>query len=223
MHPRKRIGPVCAIAGALALFIGTWMHPMNADPNVPLAAFTEYAGSTGWVTGHLMQLFGVMLMTAALVLLLRRLSDGPAAEYAALANAGAVAGLGAAAALQAVDGVALKVMVDNWAAASPADQQMFFRSAVAVREIEIGLASVTSMLFGATVSLYGVAVWIDSRFPRWIALGSWAGGLLTALAGVAIAYAGFSNLEMNLNMPGGSLLILLMVSIGIYGLRNSIF
>jgi hypothetical protein len=97
MHPRMRIGPVCAIAGALALFIGTWMHPMNADPNVPLAAFTEYAGSTGWVTGHLMQLFGVMLMTAALVLLLRRLSDGPAAEYAALAHAGAVVGLGAAA------------------------------------------------------------------------------------------------------------------------------
>jgi hypothetical protein len=221
--PRKRIGPICAIAGALALFVGTWMHPMNADPNVPVDAFTGYAGSTTWVTGHLGQLLGVILMTAALVLLLRRLSDGPAAEYAVLANAGAIAGLAAAAALQAVDGVALKVMVDGWSAASAADKQMFLRSAVAVRQIEIGLASVTSMLFGVTVSLYGVTVWIDRRFPRWIAIGALAGGLPTALAGVAIAYTGFSNLEMNLSLPGGSLFIVLMLSIGIYGLRESIF
>ncbi len=111
MQPRNRIGPVCAIGGAIALFIGTWMHPMNSDPNVAVAAFSEYAAADTWVTGHLMQLLGVTLMTAALLLLLRRLSDGSAAEYVVLATAGAIAGLATAAALQAVDGVALKVML----------------------------------------------------------------------------------------------------------------
>ena len=219
----NRIGPICAIAGAVTLFVGTWMHPMSADPNVAVAAFAEYATADTWVTGHLMQLLGVILMTAALVLLLRRLFDGPAGEWAVIAAAGAVAGLAAAAALQAVDGVALKAMVDGWAGASAADKPMFFHSAFAVRQIEIGLASMTSLLFGLTVSIYGIAVWLDGRFPRWIAVGALAGGLPTAAAGVAIAYTGFSEIAMDINLPAGSLLILLMLSIGGYGWRNPIF
>jgi hypothetical protein len=29
----NRIGAVCAIAGAMLLLAGTWLHPMPADPN----------------------------------------------------------------------------------------------------------------------------------------------------------------------------------------------
>lgn len=47
---------ITAIAGAVLLLIGTILHPMSADPNVPLAAFTEYAADTHWVASHLMQL-----------------------------------------------------------------------------------------------------------------------------------------------------------------------
>src|SRR5689334_3275503 len=116
-HPSlSKAGPVAAIAGALLLFVGTWMHPMDADPNVPVAAFTEYAGAHYWVAGHLTQFFGVLLMSAALVLLSRRLSDGQGAEWAALASAGVMASVAVAGALQAVDGVALKVMIDSWSA-----------------------------------------------------------------------------------------------------------
>jgi hypothetical protein len=45
MHnPRgNRSLPLAAIGGAIFLFAGTWLHPMQADPNAPLAAFTEYA------------------------------------------------------------------------------------------------------------------------------------------------------------------------------------
>ena len=38
---------------------------MSADPNVPLAAFTEYAASGHWVAIHLMQLFGVYPTTGS--------------------------------------------------------------------------------------------------------------------------------------------------------------
>jgi hypothetical protein len=221
--PPRKVGSVAAIAGALLLFIGTWMHPMNADPKVPLAAFTEYAADHHWVASHLMQLFGVLLMSAALVLLSRRLSDGPAAEWAALVTVGAITSLAAAAALQAVDGVALKVMVDRWAAAPALAKPLFLQTAFAVRQIEIGLASVASLLFGVTVSMYGVALWLDARFPRWIALLAIAGGVPTAIAGVVIAYSGFSNLAMGLNLPAGSLLILWMLLVGAYGWRHSAF
>ena len=90
-RPDSRIGPIAAIAGAVLLFVGTYLHPTSADPNVPLAAFTEYASSGHWVAIHLMQLFGVVLIAASLVLLSRRMADGPAAEWATLGAAGAIA------------------------------------------------------------------------------------------------------------------------------------
>ena len=97
----NRIGPITAIIGAVLLFIGTYLHPMDADPNISLAAFTEYAADRHWVASHLLQLFGVISMAAALVLLSRRLADGPAASWAALGMVGAVASLAMASALQA--------------------------------------------------------------------------------------------------------------------------
>ena len=50
--------------GALLLFAGTYLHPMSADPNVPLAAFMEYAADQHWVSSHLMQFSGIALMVA---------------------------------------------------------------------------------------------------------------------------------------------------------------
>jgi hypothetical protein len=46
-----------------------------------------------------------------------------------------------AATLQAVDGVALKVTVDRWAAATGEARLLAYEAAHAVRQIEIGFAS----------------------------------------------------------------------------------
>jgi hypothetical protein len=43
-----------------------------------------------------------------------------------------------------------------------------------------------------------------------------AGGTPTAIAGIVIAYTGFSGLAMAINMPAGSLLLCWMVALGIY-------
>jgi hypothetical protein len=217
------IGPIAAIIGAVLLFVGTYLHPMDADPNVPLAAFTEYAADHHWVASHLMQLSGVVLMVAALVLLSRRMADGPAAEWATLGMTGAVASLATASALQAVDGVALKVMVDSWAATPEPGRAALFHAAFGVRQIEVGLASITSLLLGLTASIYGVALLIDRRFPRWIGALAIVGGAPTAIAGVVIAYTGFSTLAMVINMPANSLLILWMIALGAYAWRRSAF
>src|ERR1700730_4718029 len=68
VQPSSRIGPIAAIAGAVLLFVGTFLHPMSADPNVPLAAFREDASSGHWVAIHLTQLFGGVLIAVSLVL-----------------------------------------------------------------------------------------------------------------------------------------------------------
>ena len=219
----SRIGPAAAIIGAGLLFVGTFLHPMNADPSIPLAAFIEYAADHHWVATHLMQLFGVIFIVAALVLLSRRMADGQAAKWATLGTTGAIASLTMASALQAVDGVALKVMVDSWAATPEPGKTAIFQAAFGVRQIETGLASITSLLFGLTALVYGVAIWIDHRVPRWIAALGIVGGVPTAIAGVVIAHTGFSRLAMVINMSSSSLLILWIMVLGIYAWREPIF
>jgi hypothetical protein len=209
----SRIGPIAAVAGAVLLFVGTYLHPMSADPNVALAAFTEYAASGNWVAIHLMQLFGVVLIAASLVLLSRKMAEGPAAEWATLGAAGAIASVAIAAALQAVDGVALKFMVDMWAATP---EPAMFSAALGVRQIEVGLASMTSLLLGLTAAIYGIALLIDGRFPGWIGVVAIVGGVPTAVAGVVMAHTGFSNAAMVLGMPSNSLLIVGMIILGVY-------
>src|SRR5579862_76008 len=214
----SRIGPIAAIAGAIVLFVGTYLHPMSADPNVPRAAFAEYAASHHWVAIHLIQLVGVILITASLVLLSREMADGPAAEWAVLGSSGAIASLSVASALQAVDGVAVKVMVDTWAATpEPAS----FSAAFGVRQVEVGLASIGSLMLGLTATVYGVAILIDGRLPRWIAIVAIVGGVPTAVAGLVMACTGFSNQAMLIGMPADALLILWLVALGIYGWKRA--
>jgi hypothetical protein len=119
-----------------------------------------------------------------------------------------------AAALQAVDGVALKFMVDMWAATP---EPAMFGAALGVRQIEVGLASMTSLLLGFTAVIYGIALLVDGRFPRWIGVIAIVGGVPTAIAGVVMAHTGFSNQAMVVGMPSNALLIVWMIVLGVYG------
>lgn len=209
-----RLAGTCAIAGSALLLVGTWLHPMSADPNDAVAAFTEYAADRIWVASHLLQLAGVTGMAAALLVVTREIDRRSDAAWARLAAAGAAASLAIAAALQAVDGVALKRMVDAWAAAPAATQDAAFRAAFAVRQIEVGLASMLSMGLGLAVTVFGVALLADGE-PRWRGALAVVGGAPSTVAGVVMAYQGFSDLAMTINLLAGSLLLLWMAALGV--------
>jgi len=203
----------CAIVGSLALLVGTYLHPMGADPNDAVAAFTEYAADHLWVASHLTQLAGVALMVVALLLLTEELA-ARGRGWERVAAGGAVASLALAAALQAVDGVALKRMVDAWVSAPAEHERATFHAAFAVRQIEIGFASMLCLLLGVTASLYGALLLVDHTYPRWLGGLAIAGGVPTVVAGVVIAYTGFSDLAMSINMPASVVLLLWMVMLG---------
>ena len=196
------------------LCIGTFLHPMGADPNDPVAAFAEYAADRFWVASHLVQLAGVAAMVTALLFLTVQLEANGPSGVSRIATAGAVVSLALAAALQAVDGIALKSMVDAWAAAPESEKQGLFQAAFAVRQIEIGLASMLSLSLGLTMTLYGIAVLRDETFPKWFAGLAVAGGVPTMVAGVVMAYTGFSRSTMAINMPANLLLLLWMIALG---------
>ena len=86
----SRIGALCAILGSILLLIGTYLHPMDADPNEAVAAFTEYAADHLWVASHLTQLAGVVLMVAALLFLAQQLATENGIGWARIAAGGAV-------------------------------------------------------------------------------------------------------------------------------------
>ena len=92
-------------------------------------------------------------MVGALLVLANELESGGRAGLPRIASAGAIASLTLTAVLQAVDGIALKAMVDAWAGAESSEKAGLFHAAFGVRQVEVGLASVMSMFFGLTVTL----------------------------------------------------------------------
>src|SRR5262245_9266006 len=211
----NRMRAICATAGSVLLFVGTYLHPRKADPNEAVAAFTEYAADHWWVASHLIQLAGVALMVAALLFLARQLESVRGTGWSRIAAGGAIASLAVAAALQAVDGVALKAMVDAWAVAPAAQTEVAFHAAFAVRQVEIGLASMLSLLLGLTVTVYGVALRVDPTYPKWMGGLAIVGGVPTTVAGVVMAYTGFSGLAMAINLPASSILLVWVFTLGV--------
>jgi hypothetical protein len=211
----SRIGATCAIAGSVLLLVGTYLHPAKANPNQAVAAFTEYAADELWLASHLMQLAGVALIVAALLFLTKELQMRGRIDWSRVAAAGAIASLAVATVLQAVDGIALKAMVDAWAAAPAAEKPVAFHAAFAVRQVEIGLASTLSLLFGVTATVYGVALLGDHTYPKLSGGLAIVGGVPTTIAGVVMAYTGFSELAMAITMPASSVLLIWMLTLGV--------
>src|SRR5262245_31605986 len=128
-----KVGSTAAIIGASTLLIATLLHPMSADPADAAAALREYAADRFWVATHLGQFFGISLIFVGLYALRQSLADSRAAWLSDLGFHFAVATLATAAVLQAVDGVAVKVRVDYWAAHPEAQEARGFEAAFAVR------------------------------------------------------------------------------------------
>ena len=210
-----RIGAACAIGGSVLLFIGTILHPMQADPNESVAAFTEYAADQWWVASHLTQLAGITLMVAALLIVAKQLEAETGRTWSRLGAGGAIASLAVAVGLQAVDGVALKAMVDTWASAPAAQKALAFQAAFAVRQVEIGFASMLGLLLGLTVTIYGVALLASRAYPKWMGALAIAGGVPTTIGGITVAYNGFSGLAMAINMPASFILLMWMLLLGV--------
>jgi hypothetical protein len=216
----SKAGATCAITGAALLLVGTYLHPMEANPNEPVAAFTEYAADDFWVASHLMQLAGVASMMAALLFLATVLEARRGPGIARVAAGGAIASLALAAALQAVDGIALKNMVDAWAAAPALQKGEIFHAAFAVRQIEVGLASMSILSFGLTATLYGVALIGARIYPTWLAALAMASGISMIVSGVVMAYSGFSGLSMAITMPASAVLLAWMFTLGVFMWRQ---
>jgi hypothetical protein len=210
-----RLGSVAALVGAIVLFVSTLPHPMGSDPNNAPEAFAEYAADPHYVWTHLRQFAGFALLGAALVALVATFEPGRAAAWARIGLAGAAAGVAVAAALQAVDGIALKVTVDRWAAASGDVRTVVYEAALAVRQIEIGLAALLSVTTGLSLIAFSFAMLVGMRYPHWLGAIGLLDGLGMVASGAAQASTGFSGLAMTISMTASSVLLIWIILAGI--------
>lgn len=215
-----KLGGIAALLGVPILALSTFAHPMTAPPADERAAFAEYAADGLWVASHLGQLLGTALIAAALLALAWRLRGGTAGVWAALGAAGAVATLTLTGALQAVDGIALKVMVDRWAEASPDVRALHFEGAYAVRQVEVGLAAMGLLFFGATAACYAAASWLREEVPGWLGWAAAASAIGLLVAGLLYAYTGFSDPAMLAVTLATFLMAAWIVGAGVFLLRG---
>lgn len=150
----------------------------------------------------------MLLGVLALLALTWRLRAGQSGVWALFGAACALASLALAFALQAVDGVALKLMVDQWAQAEEPLRSQLFAATFGVRQIEAGLAALFGLGFSISLLLYAPALWLSRPAPRGLALGVLLAGGANLLAALLQGHDGFSERAMNWSMPASLLALL---------------
>lgn len=116
--------------------IATHEHPSGDDDNHAVI-FAKYADSDPWVAVHIVQFAGELIAPGGFLVLYRVLQlRGDVPLLAGFALGAAIATAATWAALQAVDGVALKQAVDAWSDASGPQKAIRFADAETVRWTE---------------------------------------------------------------------------------------
>jgi hypothetical protein len=152
-------------------------------------------------------------MVLAMVLLTRAVATtGTGRLWARLTEVTGAAAIAVTAVLQAVDGVALKAIVDMWAHASAANRSARFAAVQAVREVEIGMDAVFSLGLAMTTLAFAVVLREARRAGRVLAGVSLATAATAAVAGVLFGRQGFSATAMNAGMASGLLGMVLTVA-----------
>jgi hypothetical protein len=221
-RPPHRLVAALALLGVVLLTAGTVLHPAHADPGSPVAAFAEYAGTSRglWVTAHLLQLGGITGLVLVVVLL-AQLVDGTGRSAAArVTTVLGTAGLATAAVLQAVDGVALKAVVDLWSGAD-GDRTQLFAAALAVRQVEIGLDALFALLLAAALLALGVGLLTAANGSRKLGALALVTAGAAAVNGATLALGGFSDTAMLATTVSGALALLWLLLVAVWSWRRA--
>ena len=106
-------------------------------------------------------------------------------------------------------------MAHRWADARGEGRALAYEAAFAVRQIEVGLTSLFSLLFGSTLIVFGLAMLLSTRYPAWLGGIGLLAGLGTVAVGLEQASNGFSDLALTIFMAVGPVDLICAVATGI--------
>src|SRR5919106_2310796 len=218
-RPLLKIGSILFIAGMVIAIVSTVIHPSTEDPANHSLVFAEYASDDSWITIHIGQFAGVIMVFAggfvALYRLLVQSESSTASILAWIGLAFAIMTASAFAVLQAVDGIAQKRAVDSWVAAPSENKAITFGVAEGIRYIEYGTNSIFRILQGLVAIVFGVAIVKSKLLNRWIGGAGVIIGAATIYAGIEVAYFAFG--YDNIGGLRGISMIVYFIWVGILG------
>ncbi|MEV5763437.1 hypothetical protein AB0L34_02505 [Micromonospora sp. NPDC052213] len=200
-----RIGAVCAIAGPLVLGASFAPHgdlPTREESLVGEAVALRFiADHQTWLLIHLGTIVAGLIWLGAFVALANTLMPGAARAVGRFLIPSAIVGSLFVVFDYGVDGYALKILANEWATATGPEQEALQRMAeTGIWFLNGTFHSEIVVFYGLTMLLAGLAVALDTRYPRWFAVaGAIAGALvltngLLAFAGIGLAPAGGTDL-----------------------------
>ena len=113
----------------------------------------------------------------------------------------------------------MKFAVDRWAGSDGGARAAAFEAAFAVRQVEVGLASMVEIFSGLAVLLYGIALATSPLGARSLGLFGGVVGAAMLVSGVIKAHTGFSSPGMDASMLSSVSALLWTICIGIFLLR----
>lgn len=182
------------LLGIVVAAVSGIFHPDHQVPNDHTAVFAEYAESSAWTLIHLGQFLGIALIVVGLLSFCwtAGAKDGLAGWASRLGAALAIASLAVYAALQAVDGVALKQAVNAWQAAPEPEKVARFAVAEGIRWLEWGVRSYHSFVFGLALVAIGASVVLGNRLSKVFGYLLAASGVAYLIQGWIVGTEGFS-------------------------------
>ena len=192
-----RIGAVSSILGVVTIFVADAFHGGHDPANLE-AALSEYAANANWEVVHIGQFLGYALVLGALVALYRSIGERRGAALAQLGFVTALVATATYAANQAVDGVAIKFVADEWVSAPASEKANALRVAEAVRHVEIGLSSFSELILGSALLLFGLAIALGDLYPRLLGWAAMAVGAGWVALGLLVARDGFTHLDLTM-------------------------
>ncbi len=210
-----RLSAMLLIIGELVLGVASSLHPcaFGSACNTEQANFIAYANSSSWAAIHLVQFVGTAVVIAGLLVLFFALGETSGAPRW-LGFFGAIAAgvaLVLAGVVYAVDGVALKQVVDAWVSARASEQAARFASAEAIRWLEWGARSYYNIMFGLTLVLFATTIVWTARITRPL-------GYVMGLIGLAFIVQGWFDGTGGFSATEEFLGTIAQVSIGVWSI-----
>lgn len=187
-----RVGAVSAVLGTVANVVASAGHGDLPETGTH-AALGFVAERDTWSLVHLTSIFAVLLWLVAFVALSGSMPRGAARLLARFGLVSISIGAALHVVFFSIDGYALKVAADAWAAASGSERESLLQAGDLVLLLQNSqFVSAIALVLGLPFVLFGLAVAFSRAYPAWL---GWVG----AAAGAGAFFTGvtrFVQLEL---------------------------
>lgn len=181
------LGAATAAVGVVLGVIGA-QHP-EPDPDRETAFLEVISTYDFWTTLHVIELSAILVTVVPFVVFAGALRSQRGAGLARLALGFALVGAAVASVWMMLDGVGMKHIADDWAAATGVEQATAFRVANAFEDTILALYSLVVVLWwGVPPVLFGLAFARSTLLPAWVGWWAVAGGLFSTVLGMIQLY-----------------------------------